>query len=189
MPSFDVEAAIEETIAAFSPPHFDADVSSDEDTGVETEELIEIPPELTNATDITRTPTRSSTTSVEPLSIKKKNSVKPRKSPGRSTGKSPGKSPNSFRRIRVSEPSSPSVRPKLNHTTSMVKASPRNRPSKGKQVDRMMVVAKTTKEDVGYFLMVVSDIANNLVSFHLLEEPSNVLNKKSISSVRMSEKI
>jgi len=128
----DIENALDETIAAFSPPHFPGNLSDDD-----TPTRLMFEPVLP-AGGVFRTPTGSSTASVEPLSIKKKSSVKPRRSPG------------SFRRIPVREsPPSPSPMSNgLTHTASMIRSPPRKSSTKEREVDRIVVVAKTTKEDV-----------------------------------------
>lgn len=147
----DVEAALEETIAAFSPPHFPGRIEEEEDTPPKP--FFDAPsfeaPVFTLPLQggLVRTPTRSSTASVEPLSIKKKTSVKPRRSPG------------AFRRVHAPEPPSPTPASKLTHTTSMIRSPPRvQHPSrKGKDVERIVVVARTTKEDVRMFWVTVVD--------------------------------
>ncbi|KIM25909.1 hypothetical protein M408DRAFT_330906 [Serendipita vermifera MAFF 305830] len=131
----DLDEALDETLAYFSPPQYPADLSDDDTPTRPTFEPI-LPAE-----GVFRTPTKSSTTSVEPLSIKKKTSVKPRKSPG------------SFRRIPVREPGSPSPSARrssngLQHTASMVRSPPNRSSVSGKEVERIVVVAKTTKEDL-----------------------------------------
>ncbi|PVF99989.1 hypothetical protein CPB86DRAFT_702137 [Serendipita vermifera] len=127
---YDIETALDETIAAFSPPHGATHISDDENYEPE-------PPifQPLKSAAVTRTPTRDSTASVEPLSIKKKSSIKPRRSPG------------SFRRIHAPETPSPSQTTK--HAKRAARTPPRRRSSgKGKQVERIVVVAKTTREDV-----------------------------------------
>ncbi|KAG8867078.1 hypothetical protein FRC20_006780 [Serendipita sp. 405] len=126
---YDVAAALDETIAAFSPPSFPAPLS-DEDTPTK-------PPfEFVIGGGVSRTPTKSSTSSVEPLSIKKKSSIKPRRSGG------------SFRRIPVHDPPSPSPANNVKHTPSMVRSTRSRAPEKAKDVDHIVVIAKTTKEDL-----------------------------------------
>ncbi|KAG8777439.1 hypothetical protein FRC16_004157, partial [Serendipita sp. 398] len=126
---YDVAAALDETIAAFSPPSFPAPLS-DEDTPTK-------PPfEFVIGGGVSRTPTKSSTSSVEPLSIKKKSSIKPRRSGG------------SFRRIPVHDPPSPSPANNVKHTPSMVRSTRPRAPEKAKDVDHIVVIAKTTKEDL-----------------------------------------
>jgi hypothetical protein len=158
----DIDNALDETIAAFSPPHFPLNLSDDDTPTRPTFEAI-LP-----AGGVFRTPTRSSTASVEPLSIKKKSSVKPRRSPG------------SFRRIPVREPTSPSPSPTTNglkHTASMIRSPPHRFSIKGKEVDRIVVVAKTTKEDVRYLVHNLH-FTDALHSYHLLEGPSSASSKK-----------
>jgi len=179
----DVETALEETIAAFSPPHFSESI---EDGDTPTKPFFDAPSfeapvfTLPLQEGVVRTPTRSSTASVEPLSIKKKTSVKPRRSPG------------SFRRIHAPDPPSPTPASKLTHTASMIRSPPRvQHPSrKGKDVERIVVVARTTKEDVRIFwelhLWILTESCH---SYHPLGGLSNASSKKWKSFVTTLLKI
>ncbi len=166
MPEEDLDAELEETIAAFSPPQFPIHMS-EEDTPTKS---IVAPTAVEGvARSSTVMSTASSASSVEPLSIKKKSSIKPRR-----------QSPDSFRRIPVHEPSSPTHARSLRSTSITIQTPPRRSSRigsrKGSEVDRMVIVAKTTKEDVCSFTVILTN--SNDCSYHLRGEPLSGSSKR-----------